>query len=98
MLSSERKTPTFNFERLFTPTAAESTAPALVRQPQDHNGMKIRKGVAFLIYSLCCLSLLTGCDSIFKRQIIIDFQNNRPNSFTVSNPGDVHNLFPGLGE
>jgi hypothetical protein len=55
--------------------------------------MRMKSRVAFLIYSLWCLSLLTGCDRIFKRQVIIDFQNYRPNSFTVSEPGDVHNFF-----
>ena len=53
----------------------------------------MKPGVAFLICSFWCLSLLSGCDRIFKRQVIIDFQNIRPNSFTVSEPGDVHNLF-----
>jgi hypothetical protein len=54
--------------------------------------MSMKTRIAFLIYSLMCLSLLTGCDRIFKRQVIIDFQNTRPISFTVSEPGDVRNF------
>jgi hypothetical protein len=47
----------------------------------------------FKFYLLCCLCLLIGCDHIFKRQVIIDFQNNKAKSFTVADPGDFNELF-----
>lgn len=42
---------------------------------------------------LCCLCLLISCDMIYKRQVIIDFRNDRAKSFTVSKPEDLDNFF-----
>jgi hypothetical protein len=46
-----------------------------------------------LLCFLCCLCLLISCDMIYKRQVIIDFRNDRAKSFTVSKPEDLDNLF-----
>jgi hypothetical protein len=37
--------------------------------------------------------MLNGCDGIFKRQVIIDLANNKARSFSISEPGDLMNLF-----
>jgi len=47
----------------------------------------------FLLSFFCCLCLLISCDMIYKRQVIIDFRNDRAKSFTVSKPEDLDNLF-----
>jgi hypothetical protein len=47
----------------------------------------------YKFYFLCCLCLLIGCDHIFKRQVIIDFQSNKAKNFTVADPGDFNELF-----
>ena len=55
--------------------------------------MKTNPRLTSLLYALCCLCLLIGCDRIFRRQIIIDFRNNKAKSLTVAEPADLDNLF-----
>ena len=53
----------------------------------------MQRKVTFLLSSLCCLCMLAGCDTIFWKQFIVDFEHNRAGSFTVVRPGDIDNLF-----
>lgn len=46
-----------------------------------------------LLFFLCFLCLLISCDMIYKRQVIIDFRNDRAKNFTVSKPEDPNNFF-----
>jgi hypothetical protein len=54
---------------------------------------EMQRKVTFLLSYLCCLCMLVGCDTIFRKQFIIDFENNTAGSFTVARPGDLDNLF-----
>ena len=70
--------------------------PALSIRAQGDQTIKNCAKLSILLYAFFCLCLLIGCDQIFKRQLIIDFQSNKLKSLTVSDPGEVEYLFSRL--
>ncbi len=59
--------------------------------------MKTAKNIR-LFYFLSCLCLLISCDKIYKRQFIVDFQNSKAQSFTVSESEDLQSLYSQIEE
>lgn len=50
-----------------------------------------------LLFSCLCSFWLAGCDTIFKKQVTIDFRKTQARSFIVAGPEDMDKVFSRIG-